>query len=156
MDITGIIFNLLHTDPAPMVSVGVSGSLFTGNRVTFVCNVEVSASILSTVRPVAVWRRGTTLLFNNSRISVSELVSTGSTSLFESNLTISSIEAADSGNYTCEASLVLITTNDVVSTNSSLVSIAVEGEPDLLSVLLYAVVVVVCCCLCITLKFTLK
>ena len=156
MDITGIIFNLLHTDPAPMVSVGVNGSLFTGNRVTFTCSVEVSVSVLSTVRPVAVWRRGTTQLFNNSRISVSELVSTGSTSLYESNLTISSIEAADSGNYTCEASLVLITTNDVVSTNSSLVSIAVEGEPDLLSVLLFAVVVVVCCCLCITLKFTLK
>ena len=112
-----------------MVSVRVIGSLFTGNRVTFTCSVEVSVSVLSTVRPVAVWRRGTTQLSNNSRISVSELVSTGSTSLFESNLTINSIEAADSGNYTCEASLVLIATSNVVSTNSTLVSIAVEGEP---------------------------
>ena len=116
-----------------MVSVTVIGSLFTGNRVTFTCNVAVSVSILGTVRPVAVWRRGTTQLFNNSQISVSELVSTGSTSLFESNLTINSIQAADSGNYTCEATLVLIATNDVVSTNSNQVSIAVEGEPDLVS-----------------------
>ena len=135
-------FNPLHTDPAPMVSVGVSGSLFTGNRVTFTCSVKVNVSILSNVRPVAEWRRGTAQLSNNSRINVSELVSTGSTLFFESNLTINSIEAADSGNYTCEASLVLITTNNVVSTNSSLVSIAVEGEPDLLSVLLFVVFVV--------------
>ena len=127
-------FNSVHTDPAPMVSVRVIGSLFTGNRVTFTCSVEVSVSILSTVRPVAVWRRGTTQLSNNSRISVSEFVLTGNTSLFESNLTINSIEAADSGNYTCETTLVLIATNDVVSTNSSLVSIVVEGEPDMVPV----------------------
>ena len=91
---------------------------------------------------MAVWRRGTTQLSSNSRTSVSELVSTGSTSLFESNLTINSLEAADSGNYTCEASLVLIATSNVVSTNSSQVSVVVEGEPDLLPVLLFAVVVV--------------
>ena len=125
-----------------MVSVGVSGSLITGNRVTFSCNVEVIVSILSTARPVAVWRRGTTQLSNNGRVSISELVSTGSTSLFESNLTINSLEAADTGNYTCEASLVLIATSNVVSTNSSQVSVVVEGEPDLLSVLLFTVVVV--------------
>ena len=113
-----------------MVSVGVSGSLFTGNRATFTCSVEVSVSILSTVRPVAVWRKGTTQLSNNSRINVSELVSTGIASFFESNLTINSIEAADSGNYTCETTLVLIATSNVVSTNSSLVSIVVEGESD--------------------------
>ena len=113
-----------------MVSVRVIGSLFTGNRVTFTCSVEVNVSIVSTVRPVAVWRRGTTQLSNNSRINVSELVSTGRASLFESNLTINSIEAADSGNYTCEITLVLTATNNVVSTNSSLVSIVVEGEPD--------------------------
>ena len=91
---------------------------------------------------MAVWRRGTTQLSNNSRISISEFVSTGSTSLFKSNVTINSLEAADSGNYTCEASLVLIATSNVVSTNSSQVSVVVEGEPDLLSVLLFAVVVV--------------
>ena len=125
-----------------MVSVGVSGSLITGNRVALTCSVEVIVSILSTARPVAVWRRGTTQLSNNSRTSISELFSTGSTSLFESNLTINSLEAADSGNYTCETSLVLIATNNVVSTNSSQVSVVVEGEPDLLSVLLFAVVVV--------------
>ena len=116
-----------------MVSVRVSGSLFTGNRVTFTCSVEISVSILSTVRPVVTWRRGTAQLFNNSRTNVSKLVSTGSTSLFESNLTINSIEAADSGNYTCEATLVLIATNTVVSTNSSLVSIVVEGEQLIIS-----------------------
>ena len=114
-----------------MVSVRVSGSLFTGNRVTFTCSVEVSVSILSTVRPVVTWRRGTAQLFNNSRTNVSKLVSTGSTSLFESNLTINSIEAADSGNYTCETTLVSIATNNVVARNSSLVSIVVEGEPDI-------------------------
>ena len=116
-----------------MVSVRVSGSLFTGNRVTVTCSVEISASILSTVRPVVIWRRGTIQLFNNSRTNVSELVSTGSTSLFESNLTINSIVAADSGNYICEASLVLMATNNVVATNSSLVYIVVEGEPDIFS-----------------------
>ena len=114
-----------------MVSVRVSGSLFTGNRVTFTCSVEVSVSILSTVRPVVTWRRGTAQLFNNSRTNVSKLVSTGSTSLFESNLTINPIEAADSGNYACETTLVSIATNNVVSRNSSLVSIVVEGEPDI-------------------------
>ena len=114
-----------------MVSVRVSESLFTGNRVTFTCSVEVSVSILSTVRPVVIWRRGTTQLFNNSRTNVSELVSTRSTFLFESNLTINPIEAADSGNYTCEALLALIATNNVVSRNSSMVSIVVEGEPDI-------------------------
>ena len=124
---SGHNFNPLHTDPAPIVTVGVSGSLFPGNRVTFTCSVEVSASILSTVRPVVIWRRGTAQLFNNSRTNVSELVSTA-TSLYESNLTINSIEAADSGNYACEATLVLIATNRVVSTNSSMVSIVVEGE----------------------------
>ena len=114
-----------------MVSVRVSGSLFTGNRVTFTCSVEVSVSILSTVRPVVTWRRGTAQLFNNSRTNVSKLVSTGSTSLFESNLTINSIEAADSGNYTCETTLVSIATNNVVSRNSSMVFIVVEGESDI-------------------------
>lgn len=114
-----------------MVSVRVSGSLFTGNRVTFTCSVEVSVSILSTVRPVVTWRRGTAQLFNNSRTNVSKLVSTGSTSLFESNLTINSIEAADSGNYTCETTLVSIATNNVVARNSSMVSVVVEGEPDI-------------------------
>ena len=105
--------------------------MLTGSAVTFTCNIEVSVSILSTVIPVAIWRRDGTQLSNNSRINVSELVSTGSTSSFESNLTINSIEAADSGNYTCEATLVLIATSNVVSTNSSLISIAVEGEPDM-------------------------
>ena len=134
--------NFNHTDPAPLVSVGVSGSLFTGNRVTFTCSVEVSVSILSTTRPVAVWRRGTTQLSNNSQINVSEPVSTGRASLFESNLTINSIEAADSGNYTCETTLVLIATSNIVSTNSSLVSIVVEGEPEMFPVLLFYVFVV--------------
>ena len=113
-----------------MVTVTVSGSLFTGNRVTFTCSVEVSVSILSTVRPVVIWRKGTVQLFNNSRTNVSELVSTA-TSLFESNLTINSIEAADSGNYACETTLVSIATSNVVARNSSLVSIVVEGEPDI-------------------------
>ena len=103
--------------------------MLTGGAVTFTCSIEVNVSILSTVIPVAIWRRDGTQLFNNSRTNVSELFSTGNTSLFESNLTINSIEAADSGNYTCEATLVLNATNDVVSTNSSLVSIVVEGEP---------------------------
>ena len=131
-----------------MVSVRVIGSLFTGNRVTFTCNVEVNVSIVSTVRPVAVWRRGTTQLSNNSRINVSELVSTGRASLFESNLTINSIEATDSGNYTCEITLVLIATNNVVSTNSSLVSIVVEGEPDhclflMVFILVYIILIII-------------
>ena len=115
-----------------MVSIEVNGSLFTGNRVTFTCSIEVSIPIPSVLRHVAVWRRGTTQLSNNSRTNVSELLSTGS-NLFESNLTINSIEAADSGNYTCEATLVLIATNTVVSTNSSLVSIVVEGEQLIIS-----------------------
>ena len=110
-----------------MVSIEVNGSLFTGNRVTFTCSIEVSIPIPSVLRHVAVWRRGTTQLSNNSRTNVSELLSTGS-NLFKSNLTINSIEAADSGNYTCEATLVLIATNRVVSSNSSMVSIVVEGE----------------------------
>ena len=79
---------------------------------------------------MAIWRRGTTQLFNNSRTNVSELVSTG-TSLFESNLTINSIAAADSGNYNCETTLVSIATNNVVSRNSSMVFIVVEGESDI-------------------------
>lgn len=114
-----------------MVSVEVNGTFFTGNRVMFTCSIEVSLPIPNVLRHVAVWRRGATHLSNNSRIIVSELLSTGS-NLFESNLTINPIKAADSGNYTCEATLVLIATNRVVSTNSSQIAIAVEGEQHII------------------------
>jgi len=123
------------TVPAPNVSMYVSGPLYTGNRVTITCNIHVNASVLSEITVVAVWSRGTTQLTNNSRTNISRAVAVGGSSLFQSNVTFYPTESSDSDVYTCDVTLISIASGNHLSTVSSTINIAVEGEQRVKSLL---------------------
>lgn len=107
----------------------VSGPLYTGTTVTITCSIHVNASVLSEITVEAVWRRGTTQLTNNSHTNISEAAVVGGSSLFQSNVSFYPTESSDSGQYTCEVTLISTASGYHLSTSSSEVTITVEGEP---------------------------
>ena len=107
----------------------VSGPLYTGTIVTITCSIHVNASVLSEITVEAVWRRGTTQLTNNSHTNISEAAVVGGSSLFQSNVSFYPIESSDSGQYTCEVTLISTASGNHLSTSSGEVTITVEGEP---------------------------
>jgi len=118
---------LLFAVPSPEVSLSVSGSLYAGNRVIISCNIHVAASVVSEVRVVAVWKMEGVQLTNSSRINISEAVLSDGITLFVSNVTINPVEVADSGDYTCEATLISHAAGNV-STHSTTNTVDIQGE----------------------------
>ena len=115
--------------PAVEISVTISGPLYTGNRGTLTCTIMVNASIpvLSGATIVTTWRKGVILLTNNSRTNISEAFKDGSSTLFESNVTIGPIAMADSGQYTCKAILASPIAGNI-SEISGVLPLAIQGE----------------------------
>ena len=83
---------------------------------------------------MAVWRRGITQLTNNSRTNISEALAVGGSSLFQSNVSLYPTDSSDSGEYTCEVTLISTASGNPLSTRSSAITIAVEGEQSLLRI----------------------
>jgi len=122
--------------PIPDVepSVVVSGPLYVGRSVALTCHIMVNASahVLREINTVAVWWKGNTILINNNHTNITGTVSNGS--VYEINLTLAPLDFSDSGNYSCTVTLYSATTGNVLLTNSSTISFAVEGEFLLYSV----------------------
>ena len=118
---------LLLAVPSPEVSLSVSGPLYAGNRVIISCNIHVAASVVSEVRVVAVWKMESVQLTNSSRINISEAVLSDGITLFVSNVTINPVEVADSGDYTCETTLISHAAGNV-STRLTTNTVDIQGE----------------------------
>ena len=119
--------DLLLAVPSPEVSLSVSGSLYARNKVTISCNIHVAASVVSEVRVVAVWKVESVQLTNSSRINISEAVLSDGITLFVSNVTINPVEVADSGDYTCETTLISHAAGNV-STRLTTNTVDIQGE----------------------------
>ena len=109
-------------------SVMVSGPVYVRRGATLTCTVWVNASlqVLGEINTVADWIKENLRLINNNSTNISGTISNGSS--FETNVTFVPLQFSDSGNYSCEVTLVSIATGNVVLTRSSMVIFDVEGK----------------------------
>ena len=112
-------------NPAVEASVMVSGPLYVRRGATLTCSIMVNAS-LQEINIVAAWMRENLRLINNNSTSISDTISNGSVS--ETNVTFVPLQFSDSGNYSCEVTLVSIATGNVLLTRSNMIIFAVEGK----------------------------
>ena len=118
----------LLSNPAVEASVMVSGPFYVRRRATLTCTVGVNASlqVLREINTVADWRKENVRLISNSRTNISGTISNGSS--FETNVTFVPLQLSDSGNYSCEVTLLSIASGNVVLTRSSMIIFDVEGK----------------------------
>ena len=118
----------LLSNSAVEASVMVSGPLYVRRRATLTCTVRVNASlqVLREINTVADWRKENVRLISNNRTNISGTISNGSS--FETNVTFVPLQLSDSGNYSCEVTLVSIASGNVVLTRSSMIIFDVEGK----------------------------
>ena len=118
----------LLSNSAVEASVMVSGPVYVRRGATFTCTVRVNGSlqVLREINSVADWRKENVRLISNNRTNISGTISNGSS--FETNVTFVPLQLSDSGNYSCEVTLVSIASGNVLLTRSSMIIFAVEGE----------------------------
>ena len=106
----------------------VSGPVYVRRGATLTCTVLVNASlqVLGEINIVAAWMKENLRLINNNSTNISDTVSNGS--VLETNVTFVQLQFGDSGNYSCEVTLVSIATGNVLLTRSSIIIFAVEGK----------------------------
>ena len=106
----------------------VSGPLYVRRGATLICSIRVNASlqVLGEINTVAAWMKENLRLINNNSTNISDTVSNGS--VLETNVTFVPLQFGDSGNYSCEVTLVSIATGNVLLTRSSMIFFAVEGK----------------------------
>ena len=115
-------------NPAVEASVMVNGPLYIRRGATLTCSITVNASlqVLSEINIVAAWMKEHLRLINNNRTNISDTISNGS--VLETNVTFVPLQFSDSGNYSCEVTLVSIATGNVLFTRSSMIFFAIEGK----------------------------
>ena len=106
----------LHTVPAPTVIVIVTdGPLYTGTDLTLTCNITLDLAVDFEVTVTVVWSRPGGTLPSDDRVIVSETMGSGPS--YQSTLIFTPLTSNDTGDYTCEVTVVTAETTSFIITS---------------------------------------
>ena len=116
---------LSFSAPSPTVEALVQNTpAYIGNDVILSCTITVDATVNSGVVLTSAWFGPSNQLTNSSHtLAVDGMVA----QIYNTNVTIVRADSSDSGNYTCNATLVSVSSYIIGNSGAGTVTLSVEG-----------------------------
>ena len=116
---------LSFTAPSPTVEAIVQNTpAYIGNDVVLTCTITVDATVNSGVLLASAWFGPSNQLTNSSHaLTVDGMAA----QVYQTNVTIVRADSSDSGDYTCNATLVSVSSYIIGNSGNGTVALSVEG-----------------------------